>query len=53
MKVSFSPVAGRMLLFPSWLYHSVEPNRATPVDGCEQGGDRVILSFNLSQKDKK
>lgn len=51
-KVSFSPVAGMMLVFPSWLYHSVEPNRAIPLNGCGHNGDRVIISFNLSQKNK-
>ena len=40
-KVSFSPVAGMMLVFPSWLYHSVEPNRAAPADGGGHNGDRV------------
>jgi uncharacterized protein (TIGR02466 family) len=48
-KVRFSPVAGRMLVFPSWLYHSVDPNRANHADGDRHNGDRVIISFNLSQ----
>jgi uncharacterized protein (TIGR02466 family) len=52
-KVSFEPVAGRMLVFPSWLYHAVEPNRATPTDGSGLKGDRVIISFNLSQRNKQ
>jgi len=46
-KVRFKPQAGKMLLFPSWLYHGVHPNLAEDRDG---GGDRVIVSFNLSQK---
>lgn len=37
----FTPTAGRMLIFPSWLYHMVHPNFS--------GQDRVIVSFNLSQ----
>lgn len=45
-KVSFTPTEGRMLIFPSWLYHSVAPNLA---DAREGGGERVIISFNLSQ----
>jgi len=45
-KVSFTPTQGRMLIFPSWLYHSVAPNLASSSDG---GGERVIISFNLSQ----
>lgn len=46
-KVNFTPVAGRMLIFPSWLYHSVAPNLSE-----EEGAnaDRVIISFNISQK---
>jgi uncharacterized protein (TIGR02466 family) len=45
-KVRYTPVAGRMLIFPSWLYHGVDPNLA-----AEKGNaaERVIISFNLSQ----
>lgn len=39
--VAYDATPGRMLLFPSWLYHTVHPNLS--------GADRVILSFNLSQ----
>ncbi len=46
-KVKYKPVAGRMLIFPSWLYHSVGPNRSTAKG---KAADRVIVSFNLSQK---
>jgi hypothetical protein len=35
-----------MLIFPSWLYHSVQPNMA---DRDKGNGDRVIISFNLSR----
>ena len=35
----YPPVPGRMLLFPSWLYHSVEPNLSDR--------ERVSLSFNI------
>lgn len=45
-KVNFQPVAGKMIIFPSWLYHSVEPNMST---GKGEDGERVIVSFNLSQ----
>lgn len=45
-KVSFAPVAGRMLIFPSWLYHAVDPNLA---DASKGDADRVIISFNISQ----
>lgn len=44
---SVSPNAGKMLIFPSWLYHSVAPNLS-----IAQGPDaeRVVFSFNLSQR---
>jgi uncharacterized protein (TIGR02466 family) len=38
-KVTYKPQAGRMLLFPSWLDHGVEPNLSDE--------ERVCLSFNL------
>lgn len=45
-KVNFKPKAGRMIIFPSWLYHSVRPNNST-----EKGkkADRIVISFNTSQ----
>lgn len=45
-KVRFDPVPGRMIIFPSWLYHAVDTNSAK-----EEGekAHRVIISFNLSQ----
>lgn len=46
-EVYFQPIPGRMIMFPSWLYHSVEPNM-TNIDGEE--GERVIISFNLFQR---
>ena len=45
-KVHYEPVAGRMLIFPSWLYHSVDPNRSRAKG---KDADRIIVSFNLSQ----
>lgn len=48
-KVNYKPTAGRMLIFPSWLYHGVDPNMSK-----ESGrkADRVIMSFNISQVKK-
>ncbi len=46
-KVSYKPVPGKMIIFPSWLYHAVNPNLS------EEDGDasnRIIISFNLNQK---
>jgi uncharacterized protein (TIGR02466 family) len=45
-KVRYTPEPGRMIIFPSWLYHGVDPNMT------EETGDaanRVIISFNLNQ----
>lgn len=45
-KVNFTPKAGKMLIFPSWLYHAVAPNLSTLKAAA---GERVIISFNLNQ----
>lgn len=45
-KANYTPQPGRLLLFPSFLYHSVAPNLSTDPDGAS---DRIIVSFNLSQ----
>ena len=49
-KVQYKPVAGRMLIFPSWLYHSVDPNRSRAKG---KDADRIIVSFNLSQEKRR
>jgi uncharacterized protein (TIGR02466 family) len=45
-KVRFEPVPGRMIIFPSWLYHAVDANTSK-----EEGDkrNRIIISFNLNQ----
>jgi uncharacterized protein (TIGR02466 family) len=45
-KVNYKPVPGRMVIFPAWLYHSVDTNMSK-----EKGraGDRMIISFNINQ----
>lgn len=48
-KVRFTPKPGRMLIFPSWLYHSVDPNMSD-LEG--DAANRVIVSFNLNQVKK-
>lgn len=45
-KVRFTPSPGKMIMFPSWLYHSVDPNLS---DAEGAGAERIIISFNLSQ----
>ena len=48
-KVKVQPQPGKMLFFPSWLYHSVDPNLAQG-DGPES--ERIIISFNVNQRKK-
>lgn len=48
-KVKVTPVPGKVLFFPSWLYHSVEPNLA---EGTGREAERVIISFNINQVKK-
>lgn len=45
-EVYFEPIEGRLVLFPAWLTHEVEPNLS---DGEGPAGDRISLSFNLRQ----
>ncbi|MCA0921686.1 TIGR02466 family protein [Pseudooceanicola nanhaiensis] len=45
--VYYDPLPGRLIIFPSWLYHGVEINSATETGDA---GERVIISFNLFQK---
>lgn len=46
-KVKIKPVAGKLLLFPAWLYHGIDPNLAT---GTGPESDRIIIAFNINQK---
>lgn len=41
--------AGRLIVFPSWLRHEVEPN-VTPLKGVD--ADRISISFNYGQQAK-
>ncbi len=49
-KVKVTPTPGKALFFPSWLYHSVEPNMA---EGNGREAERVIVSYNINQVKKK
>ncbi|WP_016949597.1 TIGR02466 family protein [Anabaena sp. PCC 7108] len=42
--VAYKPVEGNMIIFPSWLMHSVEPNLSNE--------ERVSISFNIGVKQK-
>ena len=48
-KVNYKPVAGRMVLFPGWLYHGVDLNTSKETGPA---GDRVIIAFNINQVKK-
>jgi len=46
-KVTFKPESGKVVMFPSWLYHSVGPNMSSDTDDSNA---RVIISFNVTQR---
>jgi uncharacterized protein (TIGR02466 family) len=46
-EVHFQPLAGRLIVFPAWLSHAVQPN-VTPESG--PAADRVSVSFNFHQR---
>ena len=39
--VNINPIPGRIIMFPSWLWHSVEPNQSNDI--------RISVSFNFIQ----
>jgi len=41
-EVNYEPIAGRCIMFPSWLEHRVEPNQSDDI--------RISISFNFLQK---
>ena len=47
VEVFFRPRPGRLIVFPSWLYHAVEANRS---EAEGEAGERVIVSFNFFQR---
>jgi uncharacterized protein (TIGR02466 family) len=46
-EVYFQPIEGRLILFPAWLVHEVEPNM-TDAEGPD--ADRISVSFNFFQQ---
>jgi len=46
-EVFHEAIAGRLILFPSWLRHEVEPNMSSLAGPT---GDRISVSFNYIQK---
>ena len=41
-EVHYEPKAGRCIMFPSWLWHEVKPNKSNDT--------RISVSFNFLQK---
>ena len=41
-EVHYKPIAGRLIMFPSWLNHCVDPNMSNDI--------RISISFNFMQK---
>ncbi|MDJ0951189.1 MAG: TIGR02466 family protein [Alphaproteobacteria bacterium] len=46
-EVFFEPVEGRLLLFPAWQVHEVQPNMSE-IEG--PAGNRISVSFNIFQR---
>lgn len=45
-EVFYEPIVGRLILFPAWLQHEVQPN-LSELEGEE--GERISISFNIHQ----
>ena len=45
-KVNYKATSGQMLIFPAWLYQSVETNLSKESGGA---GDHVVIAFNINQ----
>ena len=41
-EIQFEPMSGRLIMFPAWLNHCVEPNQSNDI--------RISVSFNFLQK---
>ena len=45
-EVFYEPIVGRLILFPAWLQHEVQPN-LSELEG--EAGERISISFNIHQ----
>ena len=52
-EVYYEPKPGRLILFPAWLTHEVEPNINKEFDENDDRGWRYSLSFNFNQRVKQ
>jgi uncharacterized protein (TIGR02466 family) len=48
-EVYYQPIEGRLILFPAWLVHEVQPNLST-MPGPD--GERISVSFNFFQRQR-
>lgn len=48
-EVHYQPVEGRIIVFPAWLVHAVQPNLSREPG---RAGDRISVSFNFYQRRK-
>lgn len=46
-EVYYEPIAGRVIVFPGWLGHEIQPNLTT-LEG--EAGERISISFNYVQR---
>jgi len=46
-EVYYQPQAGRLIFFPAWLVHAVQPNLTEEKD---EAGERISISFNFCQR---
>jgi uncharacterized protein (TIGR02466 family) len=46
-EIHYQPQEGRLIIFPAWLVHAVQPNLTESVG---RKGDRISISFNLYQR---
>mgnify|MGYP001170235622 CR=1 FL=1 len=48
-EVYYEPVVGRLIIFPAWLVHEVEPNLNKEFEEDDSRGWRYSISFNFNQ----
>jgi len=41
-EIHYEPMAGRIIMFPAWLWHEVQPNKSNDT--------RISVSFNFLQR---
>ena len=49
-EVFYEPIAGRLIIFPAWLMHEVEPNLNKEYEDDDTRGWRYSISFNFGQR---